>query len=313
MNSNKDLVDKINRLRKAKNAIILAHNYQRPEVQDIADFVGDSLELAQKASAITSAEIIIFCGVHFMAETAKIVNPTKKVLMPDLDAGCPMADMITKDRLNIEKAKYPQARVVCYINSTADVKAGSYICCTSANAIKIVESLTDCEEILFIPDRYLGHYVSTRTNKKFHLYPGYCPTHSIISSQDIIQRKQEHPGAIALVHPECRSDVIAVADYVASTSGMCRLAKELDAQKIIIGTELGLIHRLKKENPDKVFIPANPWVVCPNMKANTLEKILWSLEDLKYEITVEEEIRQKAEMMINRMLEVSKPVFEDKK
>ncbi len=300
------LIDKINRLRKERSAVILSHNYQRPEVQDIADFVGDSLELAQKASTLAKAEVIVFCGVHFMAETAKIVNPSKTVLMPDLEAGCPMADMITKERLIAEKNRFPNARVVTYINSTADVKAESYICCTSANAVRVVESLTDTDEVLFVPDQHLGHYVSTKSKKKFHLYPGYCPTHAIITAQDILARKQEHPGAVTIVHPECRTDVIEVADHVASTSGMCRLARELQDKNFIIGTEMGLLYRLKKENPAKNFIPANPWVVCPNMKANTLEKILWALEDMKHEITVEETTRRRAQEMLDRMLALTR-------
>ncbi len=306
MNRDYELIGKINRLRKERNAIILAHNYQRPEVQDIADFAGDSLELAQKAAAVTSAQVIVFCGVHFMAETAKIVNPQKIVLMPDLNAGCPMADMITSERLIAEKKTYPNAAVVCYINSSADVKAESDIICTSSNAVKIVESLTDHNEILFIPDHYLGHYVSTQSAKKFHLYPGYCPTHMKITAEDITALKLIYPKAVAVVHPECRPEVIAVADFVSSTSGMGRIARTNPATEFIIGTETGLIHRLKKENPAKTFLPANPRAVCPNMKLNTLEKILWSLEDMAHEIKVPEETATRAEQALNRMLEVSK-------
>lgn len=306
MDSDLELTLKINRLRKERNAIILAHNYQRPEVQDIADFVGDSLELAQKAAAAAEVKVIVFCGVHFMAETAKIVNPSKTVLMPDLNAGCPMADMITVEKLQAEKKNFPKAAVVCYINSSADVKAESDIICTSSNAAKIVESLTDHNEILFIPDNYLGHYVSTKSPKKFHLYPGYCPTHMKIAAEDIIALKSLYTKAIAVVHPECRPEVIAAADYVSSTSGMSKIARQDPATEIIIGTETGIIHRLKKENPTKTFIPANNRATCPNMKLNTLEKILWSLEDLANEIKVEEEIRQKAARALDRMLEVSR-------
>ena len=294
------LTEKILKLKQEKNAVILAHNYQRDEVQDIADFTGDSLELSRQA-AQTSAEVIVFCGVHFMAETAAIICPDMTVLLPDMHAGCPMANMITAEQLRKKKKELPGATVVCYINSAADVKAESDICCTSANSIKIVESL-DTDEILFVPDQYLGHYISTQTDKKITFWPGYCPTHAKIQPQDIIRLKQEHPGARVVVHPECRPEVIDLADEVLSTGGMCRYAKREDVSELIIGTELGIIHRLEKENPGKRFIPVSEKAICPNMKLITLEKVLWSLEEMQPRVTVPEAIRLKAKAAIDRML-----------
>ena len=299
-NSYKGLAERIFELKEKRNAIILAHNYQIGEVQDIADFVGDSLELSQNA-ARTDAEVIIFCGVHFMAETASILCPDKKVLLPDASAGCPMANMITVGSLIQKKQEYPGAAVVCYVNSSADVKAESDICCTSANAINVVESL-DTDEILFVPDQYLGHYVSTRTDKKLVLWPGFCPTHLRIHPQDIIKRKEEHPGVPVMVHPECTPEVIALADQVLSTGGMCRFAQQTESETMIIGTELGIIHRLNKENPGKKFIPATERAVCPNMKLITLEKILWALEDMTPEVKVPEEIAIRAKSAVDKML-----------
>lgn len=253
VNQNVDIVNEIKRLKKQRNAVILVHNYQRPEVQDIGDFIGDSLELSQKA-AQTRANIIVFCGVHFMAETAYIVNPKRTVLLPEPESGCPMADMITAEALVAEKKKLPGATVVCYVNSTAAVKAESDICCTSANAVKVVQSL-NTKEILFVPDQYLGQWVSDKTGKQMHLWPGYCPTHMKILAEDILREKQLHPGALALVHPECRPETKAVADEVMSTGGMIRYARENKAKEFIIGTETGIIYRLKKENPEKISIP----------------------------------------------------------
>jgi quinolinate synthase len=298
----KELVEQINNLRKQRNAVLLVHNYQRGEVQDIADFIGDSLELSQKAAG-TDADVIVFCGVHFMAETAAILCPDKTVLLPDVHAGCPMADMITADSLREKKAELLDAAVVCYVNSSADVKAESDICCTSANAVKVVEALDD-EEILFIPDQYLGHYVSTKTDKKIHLWPGYCPTHARIQPDDITRLKREHPEAKAVVHPECRPEVIELADAVLSTSGMCRYAQESDAREIIVGTEIGIIHRLKKENPGKTFFPISDNAICPNMKKITLEKVLWSLKEMSPQVTVPEPIRVRAKQAVDWMLEI---------
>jgi len=296
------LAERILRLKQERNAVILVHNYQLGEVQDIADFVGDSLELSQKA-AKTTADVIVFCGVHFMAETAAILCPDKTVLLPDEHAGCPMADMLTAEQLRQKKKELPNATVVCYVNSTAEVKAESDICCTSANAVKVVESLEN-DEILFVPDQYLGHYVSTRTDKKLHLWPGYCPTHVRIQPQDIIRLKQEYPQAKAVVHPECRPDVIAVADEVMSTGGMIRYAKREDVGEMIVGTELGIIYRLRKENPGKRFIPVSEQAICPNMKLITLEKVLWSLEEMSPEVKVPEAIRLKAKTAVDRMLAI---------
>lgn len=219
-NSNEGLVEKILSLKKARNAVILAHNYQRDEVKDIADFVGDSLELSQKAAATTAA-VIVFCGVHFMAETAAILNPDRVVLLPDINAGCPMANMITAEQLRQKKKELPEATVVCYVNTTAEVKAESDYCCTSANGVKVVASI-DNEEIIFVPDQYLGHYISTKTGKRMTLWPGYCPTHVLIQPEDIIKQKERYPNAKVVVHPECRPEVIALADEALSTSGMCR-------------------------------------------------------------------------------------------
>jgi quinolinate synthase len=296
------VIEKILNLKQKRNAIILAHNYQLGEVQDIADFGGDSLGLSQQA-AQTDADVIVFCGVHFMAETASILCPDKTVLLPDTNAGCPMAAMITADELREEKRKHPEATVVCYVNSTAEVKAESDICCTSANAVKIVESL-DCEEILFVPDQYLAHYASTKTNKKIIFWPGYCPTHARILPEYILELKQQYPQAKVVVHPECRPEVIALADEALSTTGICRYAQREDVSQLIVGTEIGVIHRLKKENPGKQFIPISEQAICPDMKLITLEKILWSLEEMKPEIKVPEEIRLKARAAVDKMLEI---------
>jgi len=300
-NRDAGLVEKISALKKRRNAVILVHNYQLGEVQDIADFVGDSLELSQKA-AKTNADVIVFCGVHFMAETASIVCPDRVVLLPDISAGCPMANMITAERLRAKKKEHPQAVVVCYINSSAEVKAESDICCTSANAVEIVESL-DAREILFVPDQYLGHYVSTRTGKKIVLWPGFCPTHVRIKPERIKELKREYPQAKVVVHPECTPEVIALADEVASTSGMCRYARRDDVREMVVGTEVGLIHRLRKENPGKRFIPVSEQAICPNMKLITLEKVLWSLEEMSPEVKVPEETRLKAIAAVDKMLQ----------
>ncbi len=303
-NKHVELTGKILSLKKTRGAVILAHNYQLGEVQDIADFVGDSLGLSQNA-AKTDAEVIVFCGVHFMAETASILCPDKIVLLPDINAGCPMADMVTADKLRERKKELSNATVVCYVNSSAEVKAESDICCTSANALEVIESL-DANEILFVPDQYLGHYISTKTNKKMILWPGYCPTHARILPQEITRLKQEYPKAKIIVHPECRPEVIALADEALSTSGMIKFAQKTEAKEIVVGTEIGIIYRLKKENPGKEFIPAFEQAVCPNMKRITLEKILWSLEEMSPEVKVPEEIRLKAKLAVDKMLEIGR-------
>jgi quinolinate synthase len=298
-----ELVGEILRLKERKNAVILAHNYQLGEVQDIADFVGDSLDLSQKA-AKTDADVIVFCGVHFMAETASILCPDKIVLLPDMHAGCPMADMITAEQLREKKNELPEAMVICYINSSAEVKAESDICCTSANAVPIIERLPHVEEIIFVPDQYLGRYVSAKVGRRLNLWPGFCPTHMRIMPEDILRLKQRYPEAKVIVHPECRPEVTSLADEVLSTGGMCRYAAQSEAREIIIGTEIGIIHRLGKENPDKSFIPASERAVCPDMKLIDLEKILWTLKEMKHQVKVPEEIRIKAKSAVDRMLEV---------
>jgi len=301
---NSQLVEDILRLREQRQAVILAHNYQIGEVQDIADLVGDSLELSQKA-ARTNARVIVFCGVHFMAETASILSPEKTVLLPAINAGCPMADMITADELRKKKREHPGVPVVCYVNSSAEVKAESDICCTSANALKVVESIP-ADEVIFVPDQYLGHYVSTKTRKKMLLWPGYCPTHVKILVEDIIKLKKQFPNAKVVVHPECTAEVIDLADEALSTSGILKFAQKTEAKEIIVGTEVGIIHRLKKENPEKTFIPASKKAVCPNMKRINLEKVLWSLQDMSSEVRVPEEIRSRAKRAVDRMLEIGR-------
>ncbi len=295
-------VKRIQELKKARKAVILAHNYQRGEVQDIADFKGDSLELAQQATKV-KADVIVFCGVHFMAETASILNPQKKVLLPDASAGCPMADMINAEQLRQKKKELPGVTVVTYVNSTAEVKAESDYCCTSANGVKVVNAIKN-KEILFVPDQYLGDYISKKTGKSMHLWPGYCPTHVKILPEDIIRRKKEYPKAKVVVHPECRPDVIDLADEVFSTSGMVRYAAREEVKELIVGTEIEIVHRLTRENPGKKFIPASNKAICPNMKKITLEKILVSLETLTPEVRVPEEIRVKALIPVERMLEI---------
>jgi quinolinate synthase len=302
MKKSSNLIERVSELKKQKNAVILAHNYQLGEIQDIADFVGDSLELSWNA-AKTDADVIAFCGVHFMAETASILSPDKVVLLPDVNAGCPMANMITAEKLRARKRELPGATVVCYVNSSAEVKAESDICCTSANAVKVIESL-DSDEILFVPDQYLGHYVSTKTDKKMFFWPGYCPTHAKILPEDIAERKRKYPRAKVVVHPECRPEVIALADDVLSTGGMCRYARREDVSEMIVGTEMGIIHRLNKENAGKRFIPVTERAVCSNMKRITLEKLLWSLEAMSPEVKVPEKTRLKAKTAVDKMLAV---------
>ena len=295
------LADKIAELKKKHNAVILAHNYQLGEVQDIADLVGDSLELSQNA-AETRADVLVFCGVHFMAETASILSPDKTVILPDLAAGCPMADMINADDLRRLKSEHPNAVTVCYVNTSAEVKAESDVCCTSANAVKVVQKL-NAAEIIFVPDKYLGAYVSRQTGKEMILWPGYCPTHARIQAEDIRRLRQLYPQADIMVHPECRPEVSEMADYVLSTGGMVRHARNTRSKEIVVATEIGIIHRLKKENPAKTFIPVSEQAICPRMKLITLENIFWSLEDLSPVVRVPGDIRVKARRAVDRMLE----------
>jgi len=298
-----DLEKKIRELKKKRNAIILVHNYQLPEVQDVADFRGDSLELSRIA-AKTDAAVIVFCGVHFMAETASILCPKKKVIMPDLHAGCPMADMLTAEELRRLKKENPKAVVVGYVNTSAQVKAELDICCTSTNAVAVVKALKDSEEIIFVPDKYLADFVSQQTGRRLISWNGFCPTHVKILPEDIKRERTFHPKAKVIVHPECLPQVVALADGVFSTSKMCQFARETEAKEIIVGTEVGLIHRLKEDNPNKEFYPASERAVCPDMKRTTQEKILWALEELKPEIKVPPEIRLRAKKAIDRMLEI---------
>jgi len=297
----KDLVEQIAELREDLNAIILAHNYQRGEVQDMADYTGDSLELSRKAAG-TDAEVIVFCGVHFMAETAKILSPEKTVLLPDEEAGCPMADMITSDQLAQEKAKYAGVQVVCYVNSSADVKAGSDICCTSANAVQVVQAMDKDRPILFIPDQYLGHYAMRKTGREMHLWPGYCPTHMRIGVEDVSRQRARYPEAKVVVHPECRPEVIDAADEALSTGGIIRYARSYQGDTLIVGTETGILHRLQKENPAVEYVAVTDRGVCPNMKRITLEKVLWSMQEMEPRIEVEEDVRQGALAAVERML-----------
>lgn len=297
------LTEKILDLKKRKSAVILAHNYQLPEIQDIADFVGDSLGLSIEASK-TGSEMIVFCGVNFMAETAKILNPDKRVFMPEPKAGCPMAGMINEEQLQELKRSHPEAGVVCYINSTARVKALSDICCTSGNAVEIVRSL-GAREVIFVPDQYLGSWIGKQLGKKLILWNGYCNIHNKILPEHVIKKKKEHPEALVMAHPECTPGVIALADKVASTSGMIKFPSASKNREFIVCTETGILHQLKKAYPGKSFYPAYEDAVCPNMKFTTLEKVLWTLEDEKEEIVVEKNISQKALRSIEAMLKTA--------
>lgn len=295
------LNEEIQQLKRERDAVILAHNYQIDEVQDIADFTGDSLELARKTAEV-EAKVIVFCGVHFMAETAAILNPDKVVLLPDAHAGCPMADMINGDQLRDLKAQHPQAKVLCYVNSTADVKAESDCCVTSANAVKIAQSFGPEQEIIFVPDRHLGAYVAEQLGRTFILWPGFCPTHAHLTETHIENMSTLHPQALVLVHPESPKAVRDGADQILSTGGMCRFATESDATEFIIGTEVGILYRLRRENPTKKFYALQERAVCPNMKKINVEKILWSLRDMQPQITVPPEIAQRARRSIEAML-----------
>jgi len=297
------LQNEILELKKKRNAVILAHLYQRPEVQDIADFTGDSLGLSEEA-AKTEAEVIVFCGVHFMAETAAILSPEKTVLLPEVNAGCPMADMITAEQLRAKKKECPDAVVICYVNSSADVKAESDICCTSANAVKVVRSVPADKRILFVPDKNLGHYVGQQAGREVIYWEGFCNTHDRLSAEQLQKAKQTHPEALVLVHPECRPEVIALADRVFSTSGMIKFAKESEHNEFILGTESGILHKIRKTAPGKKFHMASEELVCPNMKATTLEKVKLSLEELQPRVMVPDEIRDKALGAVERMIAV---------
>lgn len=296
--------EKIQKLKCDRGAIIIAHNYQPDEVQAMADFTGDSLELSRKAAELEE-EVIVFCGVHFMAETAAILSPEKTILLPDQFAGCPMADMITAEQLRARKAEHPGAVVICYVNSSAAVKAECDLCCTSSNAKAIVSSVPADKEIIFVPDTHLGHYVQEELGREMIIWDGYCPTHSRIRDIDIQREKEDHPNAVVMAHPECPLSIRDLSDQLLSTGQMCIYARESDEKEFIVATEMGLLYRLRNENPDKKFYAVSERALCPNMKKIDLEKVLWSLEDMQYRITVPDEIANKARRSIEAMLELS--------
>ena len=300
----KEIIEKIQKLKKEKNAIVLAHCYQNVEIDEVADFVGDSLYLSQQA-AKTDADIIVFAGVYFMAETAKILSPDKKVLLPRLEAGCQMADMINLQQIREFKSKHPNIPVVCYVNSTAEVKSESDICCTSANAVKVVKSM-NVPKVLFVPDTYLGTYVGEQLKDvEVITYPGYCPTHLRIRPEDILEQKKVYPDAEVLVHPECHKEVVKLADFVGSTTGIMKRAKESSAKTFIIVTELGVVERLERDFPDKKFVLVSPKAVCANMKWIHLEDILNSLEAEQHEIDVDPELAKRAYAPIEKMVSIN--------
>ena len=293
--------DEIETLKRERRAVILAHNYCRGEVQDAADFTGDSLELARRATEV-DADVIVFCGVYFMAETAAILNPGKTVLIPDPTAGCPMADMVTAAQLRELKAKHPGAAAVCYVNSTAEVKAECDICVTSGNAERVMATFPADREIIFVPDQHLGSHIMGLLGRKYILWPGYCPTHAALSAKSIADARAAHPGAPVLVHPECARDVREAADERLSTGGMCRYAHESAASTILVGTEVGILHRLRKENPDKTFHPVNERLVCPNMKKTTLDNLAESLREMKHRVVVPDDSAARARRAVEAML-----------
>jgi quinolinate synthase len=294
--------DRVRELLKQRNAIMLAHNYQPPEIQDCADLCGDSLELSRKAAA-TDATVIVFCGVHFMAETASILSPDKTVLLPRHDAGCLMADMITAEGLAARKTALPGVPVVTYVNSTADVKALSDICCTSANVVKVAESIP-ADELLMTPDRNLAMYAASRTGKKIHVWDGYCPTHERLTPADVAAARAAHPEAVFMAHPECRPEILEIADVIASTSGMIRHARTAVESAFIVGTELGLLHPLRKACPDKSFFPASEKMICRNMKKISLADVAASLENMTGEVKVPEATRLPALKAVERMIAI---------
>jgi quinolinate synthase len=297
-----ETVQAVEELKKRRNAVILAHNYQIGEVQDVADYTGDSLGLSQEA-AKSEAAVIVFCGVHFMAETAAILSPRKTVLLPDLHAGCPMADMITAAELRDWKARYPGRKVVCYVNTTAEVKAESDVCCTSSNAVRVVNSIPD-DEILFVPDKNLASYVARQTNKKIISWDGYCYIHNRILADDVLAKKRRYPGAEVWVHPECRPEVIDLADRVLSTGQMAKAARETAAEEVLIGTEAGILHRLRKENPKPAFYPVKDLALCSNMKKINLIKVWKSLEEVKFRVEVPQEMSERARGAIEKMIKI---------
>ena len=303
--SNKCIREKINKLKKEKNAVILAHSYQNLEIDEVADFTGDSLQLSRLAAS-ADCEIIVFCGVYFMAETAKILSPQKKVLLPNVKSGCRMADMIDLNQIKLFKKEHPDIPVVCYVNSTAEVKSEADVCCTSSNALRVVKNL-GVKEVLFVPDTYLGTWVAAQLpNVNIITYPGYCPTHLNIMAEDIINKKKENPNAIVLAHPECHKSVVDMADFAGSTTQMMEYVFKSDEKEFIIATEKGVVDRLSRDLPDKKFVLASKRAVCPNMKRHYLEDVLTCLEEEKYEINVDKLLAQKALRSIERMFELCK-------
>ena len=302
-----NLTDEIQRLKEEKKAVILAHNYQRPEIQDIADYVGDSIELSRKAMQETRSEIIVFAAVDFMAESAAILNPKKRVLLPSLGARCPMAQMLTVEEIKRWKTAYPTAPVVLYVNTLASAKALCDICCTSANAVEVINSF-DAETVLFGPDRNLAEYAAEKTGKNVICIPewGFCPTHLLFQTEDVTVLKLEYPDAVVMVHPECSAEMRKIADFVGSTSQMCRYAGESKAKTFIVGTEIGLLHRLRKENPSKQFISGYEDAVCPNMKLITLERLYSSLKEEKHIVEIPDAIAKKARMSLERMFKIKR-------
>jgi quinolinate synthase len=298
----RELRERLMQLKKERNAIILAHYYQRDEIQEVADFRGDSFLLAQKAAA-TDADVIVFCGVHFMGESAKILAPNKTVIIPDERAGCPMADMVNVDGLRKLKAQHPNATVVTYINSSAEIKAETDICCTSANAVKVVNSV-EGDEVIWVPDKNLGHYVQQNTDKKMIIWEGYCNTHDMLTVKDVEEMKAKHPGAQFVVHPECRPEVVELGDFVGSTTAIIKYCKESDCKEFIVGTEDGTGYQLRLDSPDKTFHFASKYLVCPNMKVNNLKKLVKALETMQPQIYVPPHVADQARLSLERMLQV---------
>ncbi len=304
----KDLKQKIAKLKKEKNAIIIVHNYQRKEVQEIADYMGDSLGLA-RAAVDTKADIIVFCGVHFMAESASILNPKKMVLLPVKEAGCPLADMITVEKLRQKKNDFPKAAVVCYVNSSAEIKAESDISCTSSNAIDVVRSIKN-KQIIFVPDKNLGKYVQSQVPEKDIIFwEGFCPTHLRLTEEDVMEAKKQLPDAEFIAHPECSPEVLALADHICSTKGMFDYAKDSKAKEFIVGTESGMLHGLRKKNPDKKFYVPTTHLICANMKLTTLGWVAYSLENLVHEVKVADSVSDQAAVTLRRMLQVTEKSY----
>lgn len=300
---NEALIEQINELKKEKKAVILAHNYQRPEIFKISDIQGDSLELS-KAAAKTNAEVIVFCGVRFMAETASVLCPDRKVLLPEIDSGCPLADYVTVEQVRAMRQKYPEAVVVCYVNSSAEVKAESDICCTSSNAVKVVNSLNGCRQVIFLPDKHLGHYVAKHTDKEIILWEGKCPAHQRLQPEEVLLMKQLHPQAKFMAHPECPPGVLELADCVTSTSGMLHYVEHTEAKEFIVGTEEGMCYVLQSAFPEKIFYHFPSTMICHDMKRITLQSVVDSLTKTQYVVDIQNDIRKLALECIQRMMKV---------